>query len=272
MEYYLFEKRLAPQGRVNNLSTITCKSCFRRSRPDLSHMKMWKVRVNRPVSRLKLVRFFFVLFCFLTTINTPHSFAFFSSSHHVYITVCGFLLVILSPDWQEQLARQRLHGCIPLLQFLSLLPLNSHFHGAALVRTGRMTMSLIFKGVRLVNAFISMCTTESIICALLHSSNKLLHNFHTNLLFYSHYFDFFFYFFHRECFFVLCSRWAVGSEIRLELARIQCLAQRHWVTAAVGLEPSYSALQPLTLTVHMNFKVSALHGIFLSCTFVLGFS
>lgn len=64
MEYYLFEKRLAPQGRVNNLSTITCKSCFRRSRPDLSHMKMWKVRMNRPVSRLKLVRFFFFVLFF----------------------------------------------------------------------------------------------------------------------------------------------------------------------------------------------------------------
>lgn len=147
--------------------------------------------------------------------------------------MCGFLFVILSPDWQEQLARQRLHGCIPLLQLLLLL-LTSHFHGAALVWTGRMTMSLIFKGVRLVNAFISMYTTESIIYALLHSSNKLLHNFHTNLLFYSHYFRFFFFyftlfyfFFPRECFFVLCTRWAVGSEIRLELARIQCLAQRH---------------------------------------------
>lgn len=57
-----------------------------------------------------------------------------------------------------------------------------------------MTMSLIFKGARLVNAFISMYTTESIMCALLHSSNKLLHNFHMNLLFYSHYFRFFFFF------------------------------------------------------------------------------
>lgn len=45
-----------------------------------------------------------------------------------------------------------------------------------------------------------------------------------------------------------------------------------WVIAAVGLEPSSGALQPLTLTVDMNFKVSVLHGIFLSCTFVLGFS
>lgn len=48
-------------------------------------------------------------------------------------------------------------------------------------------------------------------------------------------FDFFFFFIllyfiffsPRECFFVLCTRRAVGSEIRLELARIQCLAQRH---------------------------------------------
>ena len=141
----------------------------------------------------------------------------------------AFLLVILRPDWQEQLARQQLHACIPLLHFLSPLPLDSLFHKAALVRTGRTTMSLIFKGVRLVNAFISMCTTESIMCALLHSSNKLLHNFHITLLFYSHYFRFFFFFFFfaRECFFVLCTRWAVGSEIRLELAKIQCLAQRH---------------------------------------------
>lgn len=37
-------------------------------------------------------------------------------------------------------------------------------------------------------------------------------------------FDFFF---PRECSFVLCTCRAVGSEIRLELARIQCLAQRH---------------------------------------------
>lgn len=112
--------------------------------------------------------------------------------HRVYIAMCGFLLIIPSLDWQEQLAQQRLYGCIPLFQFPSPLPYNSHFRSAALVRRGRMTMSLIFKGVRLVNAFISMYTNESIISALLHSSNKLLHNFHTKLLFYSHYFWFFF--------------------------------------------------------------------------------
>lgn len=185
---------------------------------------MWSKSVWRGRSLVSnLFVFFFFFFLKLTPLTLLRSFLL----HHVYITLCRFLVVILSPDRQEQLARQQLHGCIPLLQFLALLPLNSHFRGAALVRTGRMTMSLIFKGVRLVNAFISMCTTESIICALLHSSNKLLHNFHMNLLFYSHYFRFLFFFFPRERFFVLCTRWAVGSEIRLELARIQCLAQRH---------------------------------------------
>lgn len=169
------------------------------------------ISANKPFSCLKLV----------WGLSTPLTIL-----HRVYIAMCGFVLIILSPDWQEQLARQWLCACIPLFQFPSLLLLNSRFHGGALVRSGRMTMALIFKGVRLVNAFISMYTKESIISALLHSSNKLLHNFHTNLLFYSHYFWFFF--FPRECFFVLCTRRAVGSEIRLELARIQCLAQRHF--------------------------------------------
>lgn len=193
--------------------------------------------------------------------------------------MCGFLFVILSPDWQEQLARQRLHGCIPLLQFLLLL-LKSHFHGAALVWTGRMTMSLIFKGVRLVNAFISMYTTESIICALLHSSNKLLHNFHMNLLFYSHYFRFFFsftlfYFFPENASLCFALAERSGQRSGWSWQGFSVLLKdtwADWVIAAVGLEPSSSALQPLTLTVDMNFKVSVLHGIFLSCTFVLGFS
>lgn len=131
--------------------------------------------------------------------------------HRVYIAMCGFLLVILSPDRQEQLARQWLCACIPLFQFPSLLLLNSRFHGGALVRSGKMTMALIFKGVRLVNAFISMYTKESIISALLHSSNKLLHNFHTNLLFYSHYFWFFIFFSQRV---FLCALHSPSSWVR----------------------------------------------------------
>ena len=170
----------------------------------------------------------------------------------------AFLLVILRPDWQEQLARQQLHACIPLLHFLSPLPLDSLFHKAALVRTGRTTMSLIFKGVRLVNAFISMCTTESIMCALLHSSNKLLHNFHITLLFYSHYFRFFFFFFlpgNVSLCFALAEQ--SGQRSGWSWQRFSVLLKdtwADWVIAAVGLEPSYSALQPLNTDSWYEFQ------------------
>lgn len=86
-----------------------------------------------------------------------------------------------------------------------------------------MIMSLIFKAARLVNALIFMYTAESIGFALSHYSNKLWHNFHMNLHFYS----LFFFFFLRERLCELCISSTGRSEIRLELARIQCLAQRH---------------------------------------------
>lgn len=64
-------------------------------------------------------------------LSTPHTLL-----HRVYIAMCGFLHVIPSLDWQEQLAQQRLYGCIPLFQFpsLLLLLLISHFRGACAKR------------------------------------------------------------------------------------------------------------------------------------------
>lgn len=256
----LFIWQLAPWGQVNNLSNTTWKkNCF--SPSDWSQRKIWtsSARTSRSlVSNL------------FGGLSTPLTIL-----HRVYIAMCGFLLVILSPHWQEQLARQWLCACIPLFQFLSLLLLNSRFHGGALVRSGRMTMALIFKGVRLVNAFISMYTKESIISALLHSSNKLLHNFHTNLLFYSHYFWFFIFFFPESVSLCFALTKQLGQRSGWSWRGFSVLHKdtwADWVIATVGLEPSYGALQPRALTVDMNFKVSVLHGIFLSCTFVLGFS
>lgn len=79
-----------------------------------------------------------------------------------------------------------------LFQFLWRMLFNSLHTERHLYEKGDgTTMSLIFKAVRLVNALVFMYTTESIITAPLHRSNKLLHNFHMNLHFYSHYFWFF---------------------------------------------------------------------------------
>lgn len=133
------------------------------------------------------------------------------------------------------------------------------------------TVSLIFKAARLVNALIFMYISESIIPAPLHCSNKLPRNFHMNLHFYSHYF----WFYSGECLFVLCARCVGRSEIRLELARIQCLAQRHLSRLGdcyCGPRAQLHCPATPTLTVDMNFKESVVHWIFLSCTFVLGLS
>lgn len=59
-----------------------------------------------------------------------------------------------------------------VFQFLWLMLFNSLYTERYLYEKGDgMTMSLIFKAVRLVNALIFMYTTESIITALLHGSN-----------------------------------------------------------------------------------------------------
>lgn len=120
------------------------------------------------------------------------------------------------------------------------------------------TMSLIFKAARLVNALIFMCTTESIISALLHRSNKTSAQLsHEPTLLLSLFLILF-----GECLFVLCAHCAGGSEIRLELARIQCLAQRHLSRLGdcyCGPRAQLRCPATLTLTVDMNFKESVLH-------------
>ncbi len=138
-------------------------------------------------------------------------------------------------------------GCtvvILLFQFLWLMLFNSPHTERHLYEKGDgTTMSLIFKAVRLVNALIFMYTTESIITALLHCSNKLLHNFHMNLHFYSHYF--WFYSENVSLCLVLAAQGGQGSFWSWQGFSVllkDTLAD--WVLTTVGLEPSYTALQP----------------------------
>lgn len=118
-------------------------------------------------------------------------------------------------------------------------------------------VSLIFKAARLVNTLILMYATESIpIHYHFAVQTKLLLNFHMNLTFsILIIFDFI-----REnvslCF-------ALGrSEIRMELAGIQCLAQRHFSRQGArccGPRAQLHCPATPTLTADMNLKDSVLH-------------
>lgn len=61
---------------------------------------------------------------------------------------------------------------------------------------------------------------------------------------------------------MLRARCAGGSEIRLELARIQCLAQRHFSRLGAcycGPRAQLHCPATPTLTVDMNFKEAVFH-------------
>ena len=89
-------------------------------------------------------------------------------------------------------------------------------------------------------------------------------------IFYSHHI-----WFYSEIVSVLPARCAGRSQIRLELASIQCLAQRHFSRLCAryrGPRAQQHCPATPTLTVDTDLKDSVLHWIFLSCTFSLGLS
>lgn len=134
-----------------------------------------------------------------------------------------------------------------------------------------MIMSLIFKAARLVNALIFMYTAESIGFALSHYSNKLWHNFHMNLQFYS-----LFFFFFKEnisASFALAAQ--AGQRSGWSWHGFSVLLKdtwADWVNATAGPPAQQQCPATPTLTVDMNFKASVLHWIFLSSALVLRFS
>lgn len=81
--------------------------------------------------------------------------------------------------------------------------------------------------------------------------------------------------FRRTSLLCLCAGCVGRSGIRLQLARIQCLAQRHSSRLGDcyrGPRAQRRCPPTPTLTADMNFKASVLRRIFLSCTFVPGLS
>lgn len=164
----------------------------------------------------------------------------------MFTSQCGLHrlhVVIASLHWQEQLAQHRVYSCILVFHFLWLMFNSLHTERHLYEKGDGTTVSLIFKAARLVNALIFMYTTESIITALLHCSNKLLQNFRMNLHFYSHYF--WFYSENISLCFVLVVKRGQGSDWSWQGFSVllkDTLAER--LLATVGLEPSCNALQP----------------------------